>query len=160
MFDLDDLEDNIMKEENPQSTSDKFPLKRLNLPNFQGKIVSMSSSKKYLYFVTDIGELFRLKSNDLSSLNQAHKIRPESSKLTPKFKESFTKIWTDKAGNHSIIRYKNSIYYFNSDGGIVKELNLLKEKQIEVCAVGFDENNDNILTTGNILITDYNNNIY
>ena len=160
MFDLDDLEDNIMKEENPQSTSDKFPLKRLNLPNFQGKIVSMSSSIKYLYFVTDIGELFRLKSNDLSSLNQAHKIRPESSKLTPKFKESFTKIWTDKAGNHSIIRYKNSIYYFNSDGGIVKELNLLKEKQIEVCAVGFDENNDNILTTGNILITDYNNNIY
>ena len=69
MLDLDDLEDNIMKEENPQSTSDKFPLKRLNLPNFQGKIVSMSSSKKYLYFVTDIGELFRLKSNDLSSLN-------------------------------------------------------------------------------------------
>ena len=43
----------------------------------------MSSSKKYLYFVTDIGELFRLKSNDLSSLNQAHKIRPETSKSLP-----------------------------------------------------------------------------
>ena len=96
MLDLDDLEDNIMKEENPQSTSDKFPLKRLNLPNFQGKIVSMSSSKKYLYFVTDIGELFRLKSNDLSSLNQAHKIRPESSKLSTSLNEKFTKIWTDK----------------------------------------------------------------
>ena len=129
MFDLDDLEDNIMKEENIQSTSDTFPLKRFNLPNFQGKIVSMSSSKKYLYFVTDIGELFRLKSNDLSSLNQAHKLRPESSKQQTQFKEKFTKIWTDKAGNHSIIRFKNSIFYFNSDGGVVKELNVLKEKK-------------------------------
>ena len=160
MFDLDDLEDNIMMEENPPSTSDKFPLKRFNLPNFQGKIVSMSSSKKYLYFVTDIGELFRLKSNDLSSLNQAHKIRPESSKNNNNFKEKFTKIWTDKAGNHSIIRYKNSIFYFNSDGGIVKELNVLKEKKIEVCAVGFDETNNNALKTGNFLISDCKNNIY
>ena len=160
MLDLDDLEDNIMKEENPQSTSDKFPLKKLNLPNFQGKVVSMSSSKKYLYFVTDIGELFRLKSKDLSCLNQAYKIRPESSKSSPQFKEQFTKVWTDKEGNHSIIRYKNSIYYFNSDSSVVKELKLLKENQIEVCSVGFDENNNNILKTGNILISDYKNNIY
>ena len=160
MLDLDDLEDNIMKEDNPKSTSDKFPLKKLILPNFQGKIVSMSSSKKYLYFVTDIGELFRLKSRDLSSLNQAHKIRPESSKSSIPFKEKFTKIWTDKEGNHSIIRYKNSMYYFNSDSGVVKELTCLKENQIEVCSVGFDENNNNILKTGNILITDYRNNIY
>ena len=160
MFDLDDLEDNIMKEENIQSASDTFPLKRFNLPNFQGKIVSMSSSKKYLYFVTDIGELFRLKSNDLSSLNQAHKLRPESSKQQTQFKEKFTKIWTDKAGNHSIIRFKNSIFYFNSDGGVVKELNVLREKKIEVCAVGFDENNNNVLKTGNFLIVDSKNNIY
>ena len=159
MFDLDDLEDNIMKEENPQSTSDIYPLERFNLPNYQGKIVSMSSSKKYCYFVTDIGELFRLKSNDLSSLNQAHKLRPESSKSN-NFKEKFTKIWTDKAGNHSIIRYKNSIYYFNSDGGVVKELKVLREKQIEVCAVGFDESNNTLLKTGNILISDNKNNIY
>ena len=160
MFDLDDLEDNIMREENPQSTSDKFPLKRLSLPNFQGKIVSMSSSKKYLYFVTDIGELFRLKSNDLSSLNQAHKLRPETSKQSTQFKEKFTKIWTDNAGNHSIIRYKNSIFYFNSDGGVVKELSVLRDKKIEVCAVGFNENNNNVLKTGNFLIVDVKNNIY
>ena len=160
MFDLDDLEDNIMKEENPQSTSDKFPLKRFSLPNFQGKIVSMSSSKKYLYFVTDIGELFRLKSNDLSSLNQAHKLRPETSKQSTQFKEKFIKIWTDKAGNHSIIRYKNSIFYFNSDGGVVKELCLLRDKKIEVCAVAFNENNNNVYKTENFLIVDVKNNIY
>ena len=160
MFDLDDFEENIMKEENIKSTSDEFQLKKLSLPNFQGKIVSMSSSKKYLYFVTDIGELFRLKSYDLSSLNQAHKLRPESSKSSFQFKEKFTKIWTDKAGNHSIIRHKNSIYYFNSDSGIVKELNVLKEKQIELCSVGFDENNNDVYNTGKILITDYKNNVY
>ena len=160
MFDLDDLEDNIMKEINPQSTSDKFLLKRFSLPNFQGKIVSMSSSKKYLYFVTDIGELFRLKSNDLSSLNQAHKLRPETSKQSTQFKEKFIKIWTDKAGNHSIIRYKNSIFYFNSDGGVVKELSVLRDKKIEVCAVAFNENNNNAYKTENFLIVDVKNNIY
>ena len=114
MFDSYDLEENLMKEEKSNSISDQFPLLKLNLPNFQGKIASMSSSKKYLYFVTDIGELFRIKSGDLSSLNQAHKIRPESSKSYPPFKEKLIKIWTDMAGNHSIIRYKNSVYYFNS----------------------------------------------
>ena len=160
MSDTDDLEYNLTKEENIKSASDQFPLKKLNLPNFQGKIASMSSSKKYIYFVTDIGELFRLKSGDLSSLNQAYKIRPESSKSYPPFKEKLTKIWTDIAGNHSIIRYKNSVYYFNSEGGVVKELSLFKEKQIEIFAVGFDETNQNAFKTGNILISDYNNNIY
>ena len=160
MFDSYDLEENLMKEEKSNSISDQFPLLKLNLPNFQGKIASMSSSKKYLYFVTDIGELFRIKSGDLSSLNQAHKIRPESSKSYPPFKEKLIKIWTDIAGNHSIIRYKNSVYYFNSECGIVKELKKFKEKQIEIFAVGFDEMNQNVFKTGNILISDYNNNIY
>ena len=159
MFDSDDLEDKIMKEDIPKSSSDQFPLLKLVLPNFQGKIASMSSSKKYLYFITDIGELFRLKSGDLSSLNQAYKIRPESSKYPP-FKEKLTKIWTDSAGNHSIIRYKNSIFYFNSECGVVKELKIFKEKQIEVFSVGFDETNQNVFKTGNFLISDYNNNIY
>ena len=159
MFDSDDLEDKIIKEEIPKSSSDQFPLLKLSLPNFQGKIVSMSSSKKYLYFITDIGEFFRLKSGDLSSSNQAYKIRPESSKYPP-FKEKLTKIWTDSAGNHSIIRYKNSIFYFNSEYGVVKELKVFKEKQIEVFSVGFDETNQNVFKTGNILISDYNNNIY
>ena len=160
MFESDDLEENLIEEQNPKSSSDKFPIRKFPLPNYQGKIIAMSSSKKYLYFITDIGELFRLKSGDLSSLNQAHKIRPESSKSYPPFKEKLTKIWTDKAGNHSIIRYKNSMYYFNSECGIVKELTMFKEKQIEIFAVAFDENNHNVFRTGNILISDYNNNIY
>ena len=160
MFDSDDLEENLIKEEKLKSASDQFPFLKLNLPNYQGKILSMSSSKKYLYFVTDIGELFRLKSGDLSSLNQAYKIRPESSKSYPPFKEKLTKIWTDMAGNHSIIRYKNSVYYFNSECSIVKELKVFKEKQIEIFAVGFDETNQNVFKTGNILMSDYNNNIY
>ena len=159
MFDSDDLEEKIMKEEIPKVSSEQFPLLKLSLPNFQGKIVSMSSSKKYLYFITDLGELFRLKSGDLSSLNQAYRIRPESSKYPP-FKEKLIKIWTDIAGNHSIIRYKNSVFYFNSECSVVKELKLFKEKQIEIFAVGFDETNQSVYKTGNILISDYNNNIY
>jgi hypothetical protein len=160
MFDSDDLEEKVMKEENPKSSSDQFPIKKLTFPNFQGKIASMSSSKKYLYFVTDQGEFFRLKSGDLSFLNQAYKLRPESSKSYPPFKEKLTKIWTDIPGNHTIIRYKKSIYYFNSECGVVKELSVFREKQIEIFAVGFDELNQNVFKTGNILISDYNNNIY
>ena len=160
MFDSNDLEEKVMKEENPKSSSDQFPIKKLTFPNFQGKIASMSSSKKYLYFVTDQGEFFRLKSGDLSFLNQAYKLRPESSKSYPPFKEKLTKIWTDIPGNHTIIRYKKSIYYFNSECGVVKELSVFREKQIEIFAVGFDELNQNVFKTGNILISDYNNNIY
>ena len=37
MFDSDDLEEKVMKEENPKSSSDQFPIKKLTFPNFQGK---------------------------------------------------------------------------------------------------------------------------
>ena len=155
---LDDLESNIIKEEKSESTSNKFPLSRFSLPVSQQNvnILSMSTSKRFIYLVTDRSELLRIESESLKLLQQAFNIDPPQT--PPKFYENLTKIWTDREGNHSIIRYNKGIYYFNSSGSFVKELKSLYG--IEVCAVGFDDSNKDIKSTGNFLVTDYLNNIY
>ena len=155
---LDDLESNIIKEEKSESTSNKFPLSRFSLPVSQQNvnILSMSTSKRFIYLVTDRSELLRIESESLKLLQQAFNIDPPQT--PPKFYENLTKIWTDREGNHSIIRYNKGIYYFNSSGSFVKELKSLYG--IEVCAVGFDDSNKDTKSTGNFLVTDYLNNIY
>ena len=155
---LDDLESNILQEDKVESTSNKFALNRFNLPLSQQNvnILSMSTSKKYIYLVTDRSELLRIESDTLKPIQQAYTIpTPEN---TTKFYENLTKIWTDRGGNHSIIRYNRGVYYFNSSGTIVKELKSFKGK--EICAVGFDDRNNDTQATGNFLATDYLNNIY
>ena len=156
---LDDLETNLMQEDKSESTSNKFSLTPFNLPGSPQNvnILSMSVSKKFIYLVTDHSELLRIESDTLKPIQQAYSMKPKDGKAG-KFHEFFTKIWTDRAGNHSIIRDNGRIYYFNSFGSFVKELDSLRG--IEVCAVGFDDRNTNKDTTGSFLLTDFNNNIY
>ena len=155
---LDDLETNILQEDKVESTSNKFALKQFNLPPSQPNvtILSMSSSKKYIYLVTDRSELLLIESETLKPLQQAFTIEKAQNYET--FNENITKIWTDRAGNHSIIRHHNGIYYFNSSGSFVKELRSLRG--IEVCAVGFDDRNIDTKSTGNFLVSDFYNKIY
>ena len=155
---LDDLESKILQEDKVESTSDKFALNRFNLPMSQQNvnILSMSSSKKYIYLVTERSELLRIESNTLKPIQQAYTI--PSPETRPKFYENLTKIWTDRSGNHSIIRYNRGIYYFNSNGTMVKELKNFKG--IEICAVGLDDRNTDPQNTKNFIATDYLNNIY
>ena len=157
---IDDLESNIMQEDNVESTSNKFSLKRFDLPFTQQNIniLSMSVSKKYIFLVTENSELLRIESDTLESIHQAYSIESSNINDDNVFQENTTKIWTDREGNHSIIRYNDKIYYFNSLGSFVKELNSFKK--IEVCAVGFDDRNDSTDKTGSFLVTDYYNNIY
>ena len=155
---LDDLETNILQEDKVESTSDKFSLSHFNLPASQQNvnILSMSSSKKYIFLVTDRSELLLIESETLRPIQQAYTI--EKPETYGKFYENITKIWTDRAGNHSIIRHNRGIYYFNSSGSYVKELQSLKG--VEVCAVGFDDRNTDSKSTGNFLVTDFFNKIY
>ncbi len=161
---INDLESNIMKIENTESTSDKFPLKRINFPALQdnSNILCMSSSKKNIFLITDRAELLLIESKTLNPIRQSYSIIPEQTSTpsgpSSKFKENITKIWTDRAGNHCIIRFSGKIYYFNSSFTNIKELNIFKS--IEITAIGFDDNNNNPLQTGNFLAADYNNNIY
>ena len=155
---IDDLESN-MQADGKESTSDKFTMIQSKLPETQQNIniLSMSTSKKYLYLLTDKGEILCINSKTLEPLQQSFSIS-SSNNISNSFKENFTKIWTDRAGNHNIIRYKGRIYYFNilCNTGI----ELPSFKNIEICAVGFDDGNEKTKSTGKFLVADYDNNIY
>ena len=155
---IDDLESNLLNEDKVASTSNKFFLETFYLPRTQQNtsILSMSKSKRYIYLVTGKFELLRIESDTLKPIEQAYTIPASNSGKN--FYENFTKIWTDREGNHSIIRANGGIYYFNSLGSVVKELKSFKD--IEVCAVGFDDRNEDWKSTGNFLAADYLNNIY
>ena len=160
---INDLESNIMRTDNTECTSDKFPLKRIYFPGLQDNtnILCMSSSKKFIFLITDRAELLAIESKTLNPVRQAFSILSDQgtpSGSTIHFKENLTKIWTDRAGNHSIIRFSGKVYYFNSSYTNVKELNNFKGK--EITAIGFDDNNNSPSHTGLFLAADYNNNIY
>ena len=155
---LDDLESNIFQEDKIESTSDKFSLTKFNLPDsFQkAPILAMSASRKYIFLVSGNYELLRIESDTLKPINQAYTIHPPEK--MPNYYENITKIWTDREGNHSIIRLNRGVYYFNSNGSTVKELKSFRGK--EICAVGFDDRNKDSKSTGNFLAADYLNTIY
>ena len=157
---INDLESNIISSENIEHSSDNFIIKSLNLQNtFQNlNILCMSVSKKYIYLFTDHADLLCIESNTLQPIRQAYSISASESSGISRFKENYTKIWTDRAGNHTIIRFSGKIYYFNINGNDIKELNNFRGK--EICAVGFDNYGDDPNNTGIFLATDYYNNIY
>ena len=160
----DENENVIYESEHIKSTSNKFYLNRIGkLPGNQESlnIITMVSSKKYIYILTDKVELFCLESSTLRPVEKTFFIKPNDkneSSIIKKFKENFSKIWTDREGNHGIIRSNNKIYYFNINCSEIKELNIFKG--IEICAVSFDDCNKDDESTGNFLATDYDNNIY
>ena len=154
----DDIESHVMKKNKIINISNKFDLNSLNLPEIYKKsdILSISTSKKYIYLLTNNSEILCIESKTLKPLDQLFTIPPSESKAN--FKEKVTKIWTERSGNHSIIRYNDSIYYFNNQALSAKELK--KFRDIEICAVAFDDRNNDPKNTGNFLASDYYNNIY
>ena len=159
---IDDLEKDMISDEEEEqkehSTTNQFPIKEFYHPGLKldVKILSMSVSKSYIYIITENSELLLIESETLIPAKEVIKI--PSPTVSSNFKEDLTKIWTDRYGNHSIIRYKGGIYYYNSSCSYVKELTKLSN--IEICAVGFDDINNNNTDTRQFLVTDYNNNIY
>lgn len=90
---IDDLESN-MQIDNIESTSDKFPMIQSKLPGAQQdiNILSMSTSKKNLYLVTDRGEILCIDSKTLTPiqqsfqyLHQAVLVKVLSRKILPKY---------------------------------------------------------------------------
>ena len=71
-----DLDSNMTEYNNIESTSDKFPMKKCQLPETLENIniLCMSSSKKYLYIITDNGEIICLKSDTLNPINESFSI--------------------------------------------------------------------------------------
>jgi len=154
-----DLESNVLDTPNNNNESDKFHLKPVSLPGSQNaNIICMSTSKKYIYMVTERSELLCMESGNLKPIQQAYSIRSEDSGSSSRFKENIVRIWTDREGNHNIIRLGGKIFYFNPLLQEAKELDIFKG--VEICAVSFDDNNESNVTTDKFLATDYNNRIY
>ena len=91
----------------------KFQINECELPEQYHylNILSVSSSKKYIYLLSKRGELLFLESKTLNPINISYCIN-SSYNCNNSFKEYLTKIWTDRNGNHNIIRYEGKIYYF------------------------------------------------
>ena len=160
MIEDDELckENEISKENEIINSSIKFPFYPLNHPDIKenSNILCMSGSKKYIYMLTDQAKIFCLNSSTLKPIKQSYSII--YNEAPSNFKENITKIWTDREGNHSIIRFKGKIFYLNINCPTVKELSHFKG--IEITAVGFDDNNKDDKKTGKFLATDYSNRIY
>ena len=137
---LDDYESGQTFEENTNSnTSDKFYLKKFELDEEQKKetIISMASSRKYIFFLTESHNIFLAKSNTLETISESFSLPNPREKNN--FKDHFNKIWVDREGNHCIIRHNDAIYYFNSELKESFELDGFRGK--EICAVGLDDRN-------------------
>ena len=154
---IDDENDIILEEEQEENPSNKFHIKQFYHPQLKTqRILSISTSKKYIYLVTDNSQILLIDSVTLRPLKDTYSIPQSVSKR--KFKENLTKIWSDRNGNHNIIRYNNGIYYFNSNYPNIKELKNFQDK--EICSVDFDDENNEPKATKHFLATDYKNNIY
>ena len=153
---IDDFENEFVnKQQKINATSDQYYLKQFNLDEEQRNetIISMSTSKKYIYFLTESHNLFVVDSVTLKTISESYSL--PSPKEKSDFKEkNFNKIWPDREGNHCIIRHNNSIYYFNNSLKEAFELEQFKTK--EICAVALDDKNTEIKTTKNFLAVDYN----
>ena len=159
---VDDIETEILQEESEkkeESTSNKFNLSSLNHPLLNlndNNMLSISTSKKYIYILKENSELILFESKTLRPIMKSHKIPPPQN--NSKFKENLTKIWSDREGNHNIIRHNGSIFYFNSNFGSVKELKNFRN--FEISALALDDRNTDELNTQNFLAVDYVNKIY
>ena len=156
---IDDFESKIMYGEKANSTSDKFELKEFDLDEEQRNetIISMSSSRKNIFFLTESHNLFLVDSVSLKTISESYSL-PDPKEPNVFKEKGFNKIWSDREGNHCIIRHNNAIYYFNNALRDPVELNELRK--IEICAVALDDRNTDIKTTKNFLAVDYDNKIY
>ena len=147
-----------VNEINSSNISNKFHIKKFEISEAQRgeNILTMASSKKYIFFLTESNNIFLVKNESLEAINESYTLPKPKTKN--KFKENFDKIWADLEGIHCIIRHNNTTYYFNSDRKKCVELAIFKGK--EICAVALDDRNTNINTTNFFLAVDYNNKIY
>ena len=147
------------KNNSNDNISDEFNLKKFELDEKQKKetIVSIASSRQYIFFLTQSHKIFLAESHTLKTINESYRL--PSPKGEYNFQEkNFNKIWADREGIHCIIRHNNATYYFNSEVKKAFEIDIFRDK--EICAVSLDDRNTDINTTKNFLVADYDNKIY
>ena len=71
---IDDFESKVMQRDKGNSTSDKFDLSVFDLNEEQRKetIIAMSSSKKFIFFLTENHNLFLVDGISLKPINESY----------------------------------------------------------------------------------------
>ena len=174
---------------NKKPDINKFPLQKLNI-NIQGKILYVTSTpspNKKTFILTDKSSFYVIENNNFQrpkeyalkseilsrkTLNNKpikFQTDPKESK-DPKDSKTQTQrhlpesqIWSDKKGNHVIIKYKDVSFYYNPYMmKKVEELQLIPPGNtlVQPYAVVFNEDEVEKENTGIVLISDYNSSIY
>ena len=157
---------------NKKPDVNKFPLQKLNIP-IQGKIVyaiSTPSPNKKTFILTDKSSFYVIENDNLSKSREyplqseilrTQKINGKPIKFQTDTLES--QIWSDKKGNHVIIKYKNVSFYYNPYmSKKVEELQLIPPGStlLQPYAVTFNEDKLEKEDTNIFLISDYNSSLY
>ena len=146
----------------------KFSPKKLDIPLRGNEILYVTSipfPNKKLFVLTD-NDLFYIIDNNNYSKPEVFKLNTsKSNNKTVKFQTDAldSQIWTDKKGNHAIIKYKRISYYYNPlMANKIEELDLITFGNILIqpYAVIFNEDKSTEKDTGIFLISDYNSSIY
>ena len=148
----------------------KFSPQKLDI-SISGNILYVTSipfPNKKIFLLTDTDKFYIIENNNLSK-PQVFQLKSDylnSDKLKPiKFQTDSleSQIWTDKKGNHVIIKYKRICFYYNPNlKKKIEELNLINfgNTLIQPYAVVFNEDKCNYRDTGVFLLSDYNSSIY
>ena len=148
----------------------KFSPQKLDI-SISGNILYVTSipfPNKKIFLLTDTDKFYIIENNNLSK-PQVFQLKSDylnSDKLKPiKFQTDSleSQIWTDKKGNHVIIKYKRICFYYNPNmQKKIEELNLINfgNTLIQPYAVVFNEDKCNYRDTGVFLLSDYNSSIY
>ena len=155
-----DIENYIQDPGQQDRTSELFELSHWPTETVQNDIIAINASKRFLYILTRKNDVYRIEFGKSGSESNAYSLPTEKDRgqTGEKCKERLTKIFCDPEGNHCFIKHNHRMYYFNGNHSRLKELPELKD--IEVYAMAFDEKNTDVKSTGDMLITDYNSNIY
>ena len=157
---------------NKKPDIDKFPLQKIELA-VQGRILFLTSTpspNKKTFILTDKNLLYVIENNNfkkpkeyLLKSEMLNKKSPDGKSIKYQTDSLESQIWTDKKGNHAIIKYKNVSFYYNpSLPKKIEVLNLIMSGNtlIQPYAVLFNENEVEKENTGIFLISDYNSAIY
>ena len=156
---------------NKKPDVNKFPIQKQELL-IMGKILYITSNpspNKKTFILTDKGSLYVFENNMTKSkeyplkseILRSKKLSQKSIKFQTDVLDS--QIWTDKKGNHAIIKYKNVLFYYNPFmAKKVEELNLINfgNVLIQPFAVAFNDEKCKDDNTGVFLLSDYNSVIY
>ena len=157
---------------NKKPYDNKFTLQKLNIP-IQGKIIYVTttpSPNKKTFILTDKSVFYVIENNNFtkakeyplqSEILRTGKINGKPINFQTTTLES--QIWSDKKGNHVIIKYKNVCFYYNPYmAKQVEELQLIPPGNtlIQPYAVVFNEDKVEKENTGIVLLSDYKSSIF